>query len=264
MPLILAFCFGAVIGSFLNVVSLRFNTGAGLGGRSKCMACGKKLAWPELVPIASFLFQKGKCRKCKARISWQYPTLEFLAGAAFVLILYKFPPNSSAHAAAAAMYLVETCLLMVIAAYDWKHKIIPDGFVYAFGAAALAGTFVGGPSLVHWPHLWTLAAGPVLAAPFALVWLLSNGRWIGLGDAKLTLGIGWLLGLNGGANAVIWAVWIGAAFSLAWMFVAYGRFKTRTEVPLGPYLILGLYLVLLFGWQAVDFRALAAVFSQIR
>ncbi|MDE1975432.1 MAG: prepilin peptidase [Patescibacteria group bacterium] len=260
-PLILAFCFGAVIGSFLNVVSLRFNTGVGVGGRSKCMSCGKQLSWTELVPIASFLAQRGRCRKCKTRLSWQYPLVEFLAGAVFVLIFYKFPPDTYAHAATTAIYIVSSCLLLVIAAYDMKHKIIPDKFVYAFDALALVGVFVGGASVIHGPHMWTLAAGPVLALPFALIWLASKGAWMGLGDAKLTLGIGWLLGMNGGANAVIWAFWIGAAISIAWMLAAYKRFKGGIEVPFGPYLILGLYIVLFFGWQVIDLRVLAAVFG---
>ncbi|MDE2037754.1 MAG: prepilin peptidase [Patescibacteria group bacterium] len=260
IPLILAFCFGAVIGSFLNVVSLRFNTGVGLGGRSKCMSCGNQLSWKELIPIASFMAQKGACKKCRARISWQYPLVEFAAGAIFVLVIYRFPPASYLAALTTFIYLTATSLLLVIAAYDVKHKIIPDRFVWAFDALALASVFVGGQSWLHAPHWWTLAAGPLLALPFALLWLVSKGSWMGLGDAKLVLGLGWLLGMDGGANALVWAFWIGAAASVAWMLVVRKRFKAKAEVPLGPYLIIGFYLVLLFGWQAIDLRMLAQLF----
>lgn len=260
LPLILTFIFGSIIGSFLNVVSLRFNTGMGVNGRSKCMSCGKTLTWIELIPILSFLAQKGACRKCMSKISWQYPLVEFLAGAIFVLIFFKFPPMDTLSALTTAIYIVESCILIVITVYDIKHKIIPDPLVWTFNAIALLRVFVGGASFIHGPHLWTLLAGPILALPFALIWLVSKGRWMGLGDAKLTLGIGWLLGLNGGANALILAFWIGAAMSLIWMFVVHKRFKGKTEIPFGPYLILGLYLVLLFGIQAIDFRILQALF----
>jgi prepilin signal peptidase PulO-like enzyme (type II secretory pathway) len=260
IPLILSFVFGAVVGSFLNVVSLRFNTGLDLGGRSHCMSCGKTLSWKELIPIFSFVFQKGACRKCKSRISWQYPLVEFVSGAIFVLVFLRFPPTSAAATVRTLIYLAETCLLLVIAAYDMKHMIIPDKFAYAFGAIALTSVFVGGASLLHAPHLWTLLAGPAIALPFALIWLVSRGRWMGLGDAKLSLGIGWLLGLSGAVNAVVLAFWIGAAVSLAWIVATKSRFKPHKEVPLAPYLILGSYLVLLFGAKVIDIRMLLGLF----
>jgi len=258
----LAFVFGAVIGSFLNVVSLRLNTGVGLDGRSMCMACGKTLTWKELVPIASFFLQGGKCRNCKGKISWQYPLVEAATGALFALIFWKFGglSGSPVFLLPTLIYLIATCLLVVVTVYDIRHKIIPDRLVYAFDAIALISVFIGGTSLVHAPHLWTLAAGPLLAAPFALLWLVSKGTWIGLGDAKLVLGIGWLLGLNGGANAVILAFWVGAVVGVAWMLASYGRWKRRVEIPFGPFLIAGMYLALIFGIQALDLRQVAALF----
>lgn len=252
LPLVLSFVFGAIIGSFLNVVSLRFNTGVGIGGRSMCMTCGKTLTWKELVPLLSFVYQKGACKKCKSKISWQYPLVEFLAGAIFALIFLIYPPISLLTGFTTLLYVFVSCLLLVISVYDMKHKIIPDSFVYAFGAVALISTFIGGSSWFHAPGIAAVLAGPILALPFALIWLVSRGKWMGLGDAKLVLGIGWLLGLNGGANALILAFWIAAAISLIWLFITYKKFKPRTEIPFGPYLILGLYLVLLFHIQVLD------------
>jgi len=260
-PLVFSFIFGAIVGSFLNVVALRFNTGKGLGGRSMCMFCGKTLTWTELIPIASFVFQKGACRKCRSKISWQYPLIEFTAGIVFALIFLRFPPYSALAAIPTVIYLVSACLLLAIAAYDAKHKIIPDQFVYAFDAIALASVFVGGSSWLHAPHLATLLAGPVIALPFFLLWFFSKGTWMGLGDAKLALGIGWLLGMNGGVNAVILAFWIGAAFSIAWLLIVVRHFNRRMEVPFGPYLILAMYIVLLFGVKVLDVHTLAALFQ---
>jgi len=264
MPLVLvfAFIFGCVIGSFSNVVSLRFKTGKGLNGRSMCMSCGKTLTWKELVPVFSFAVQKGKCHGCKSKISWQYPLVELTTGLLFVLIAsqsLKYATISPAVIMITLLYLISTCILIVITIYDIKHKIIPDSLVYTFDMLALISVFIGGISIIHAPHLWTLLAGPILALPFALLWLGSKGTWMGLGDAKLVLGIGWLLGLNGGANAVILAFWIGAVVSLLWMFATYRRFKSRLEIPFGPYLILGMYLVLLFGIQVLDVGILKAL-----
>ncbi len=259
--LILPFLFGIIIGSFLNVVSLRFNTGVGLGGRSKCMSCGTTLTWKELFPLFSFLFQKGACKKCKSKISWQYPLVEFMSGVIFVLIVFVFPPYTEVEAVTTVLYLVATCLLLVMTVYDIKHKILPDRFVFAFDAIALAALFVGGASWWHLPDFWALIAGPLLAAPFALIWVVSRGRWMGLGDAKLALGIGWILGISGGINAVVLAFWMAAAFSLAWLYATYKRFKRGTEIPFGPYLILGMYLVLLFKIQVLDINLLKEILT---
>jgi leader peptidase (prepilin peptidase)/N-methyltransferase len=261
LSIVLSFIFGTVVGSFLNVVSLRFNTGKTVGGRSQCMTCGNQLSWLELVPIFSFLFQKGACRKCRSKISWQYPLVEFIAGAIFVLIFFLYPPTTLLLGAKTLLLVIVSCLLLVIAVYDIKHKIIPDSFVYAFGAVAFVGLFIGGVSWFHMPTVWAMVAGPILALPFALIWLLSKGTWMGLGDAKLTLGIGWLLGINGGVNAIILSFWIAAVISVTWLLVTYKRIKPRTEIPFGPYLILGMYLVLLFGIQVLDLNTIRLLFQ---
>ena len=75
---------------------------------------------------------------------------------------------------------------------------------------------------------------------------------MGLGDAKLVLGIGWVLGLIAGISAIVLAFWIGAIVSLIWMYVIMKKFKARYEIPFGPYLILGMYLVLFFGIRVIE------------
>ena len=84
---------------------------------------------------------------------------------------------------------------------------------------------------------------------------------MGLGDAKLMVGIGWLLGLNGGINAVVLAFWIATGVSLIWMFSTYRKFKSKTEIPFGPYLILGMYIVLLFGVKVLDVGTITSLFK---
>ncbi|MFA5830813.1 MAG: prepilin peptidase [Candidatus Paceibacterota bacterium] len=258
------FILGAIIGSFLNVVIYRHNTEMTLLGRSFCFSCNKQLTWRELFPIASFLALRGKCRFCKSKISWQYSIVEAAMGFLSILLFWKLGGFAAfAHEVilgdsvdwlwlfSSMVFLVLLGILLLIAVYDLKHKIIPDTFSYLFAGLAflkllfLPGTF---PFLLT---AWDLFAGVILAAPFALLWLISEGRWMGLGDAKLVLGIGWFLGLGAGFTAVVLAFWIGAIFGvtliLAGKLEKYPLFKSRvsmkSELPFAPFLILGLLLV---------------------
>lgn len=254
--LLFSFILGTLIGSFLNVVALRYNTGMTLKGRSKCFSCGKNLTWHELIPIFSFIFQKGSCKKCKSKISWQYPLIEFIGGVLFVYIFYMFPPTSMESGFLTLFYLFISCILLVIVIYDVKHKIIPDPLVYLFAIIALIKLFIAPDLTLSFPAVSDLVAGPVLALPFVLLWLFSKGTWMGLGDAKLVLGIGWTLGLVSAISAIILAFWIGAVISVAWMFIVFRKVKARYEIPFGPYLVIGMYLVLFFGIKVIDFSSL--------
>lgn len=254
--LILVFIFGTIIGSFLNVVAIRFNTGKTIGGRSRCMNCNRQLSWKELIPIISFLIQGGVCRKCKSKISWQYPLVELSTGIIFLLIFIYYPPLSTSFAFITILYFFIASLLIAISAYDIKHKIIPNIFVYIFIFASLISIFIGGETWFHLPSLNALIAGPLLALPFALIGFISKQTWMGLGDAKLILGIGWLLGFSAGANAIILSFWIAAVIALVWLYAKYGTFKAKTEIPFGPFLILGMFIVLFFHIQVIDFSLL--------
>lgn len=242
--------FGAVIGSFLNVVILRSFTGRSLAGRSSCATCSTPLSWYELVPIASFCVQRGRCRTCGARISWQYVSVELITATLFALTasqLSLLPTTASV--VVALYYAVVMSLIVVIGVYDVKHKIIPNRFVYSL--IILSALFV--VMDFSWGRL---LAGPVLAAPLALMWLVSHGRWIGLGDAKLVWAFGWFLGLVGGLSAVIFGFWIGAVFGIALIVVQRMVQKSsaslKTEIPFGPFLLLGFLLVLFTGMSATD------------
>ena len=250
--LIYSFILGTLIGSFLNVVALRYNTGMTLRGRSKCFSCGKNLTWHELVPIISFFYQKGECKKCKSKISWQYPIIEVVAGILFIMIFYFFPPVSIKASFDTLFYVFITCLLLVITIYDIKHKIIPDSIVYLFSFVAFLKLFISYDFSFVFPPMTALFAGPILALPFFLIWLISKGKWMGLGDAKLVLGIGWVLGLIPGISAVILAFWIGAIVGVISMYIVFRKFKAKYEIPFGPYLIIGMYLVLFFGISVIE------------
>jgi prepilin signal peptidase PulO-like enzyme (type II secretory pathway) len=158
-------------------------------------------------------------------------------------------------------FFVVFSILIVIAVYDIRHKVIPDKLVYTFVAISFLAIFVNfsgiGPLLIIPSYIYFLA-GPILALPFALIWLLSRGRWMGFGDAKLMLGIGWLLGLSMGAAAIILAFWVGAIISLGLMLFSYKKMNMKTEVPFAPFLILSTIIVFIFS---LDVLALSSIFQ---
>ena len=263
------FIFGTIIGSFLNVVILRYGTGASITrGKSACFSCAKSLSWYEMLPIISFIALRGKCGSCRSKISWQYPLVEFSTGLLFLATCAKLngfdllnQPSffSVFQIISYFYYFAVLSILMVITVYDLRHKIIPDMLVFSLAFISLVWLVanIGPMDLFQSPYIYNLIAGPVLALPFFLMWLLSGGRWIGLGDAKLALGIGWFLGLISGVSAVILGFWIGAVISLGLLFVQklnlIGKNLTiKSEIPFAPFLILGLLAVFFFGFDVMS------------
>ena|SRR3989338_8302928 len=234
---------GAVVGSFLNVVALRYGTGKSpLTGRSLCPVCGRKLSIVDLVPVLSFVFLRGKCGNCRAKISWQYPLVEILTAIVF-LFLFRSP-----------LALVAWCFLIIIMIYDWRHKIIPDGLALIFGVLTFLMAILNNLGGNLFPALlW----GPLFAAPFFLLWYFSKGKWVGLGDAKLGLGLGWFLG-GKSLDAFILAFWLGAAISL--LIVGWqhwqknqGGLTMKSEVPFAPFLFAATFLVYFFHISPIKF-----------
>lgn len=254
------FIFGLLIGSFLNVVILRYNTGHSIShGRSACLSCQSGLQWYELLPVVSFVALRGRCRTCKVKIRAQYPLVELATGLLFFCIaLRAFALETTFVVASSVMlfYWIIAALLVVIFVYDLYHKIIPDVLVYSFIAFSLLQVFVTIAQdglLFVLPHMYALIAGPVVALPFFLLWALSRGTWMGFGDVKLALGIGWLLGVSLGFSAIILAFWIGAVVSLGilvWQKVASrGRLTFKSEIPFAPFLIVGLGITAFFPFD---------------
>lgn len=276
------FAIGLCIGSFLNVVVLRFGTDLDMTTtRSMCRKCQRQLRWYENIPVVSFVVLRAKCSTCRESISWQYPLVELLTGGLFLGVWWMFDPFSQTYSMAhmytfsphilTLVYWVLFSFLVAIGVYDMHHKIIPNAFVYPF--IMVAG---GALSLVHWPFvhstffLFDVLAGPLLFAPFYILWRVSYGQWIGLGDGKLAWGIGWMLGLAYGVSAIIMAFWIGAVVSL--VLLGIGRLKDRfskvswlrcvphltrkSEVPFAPFLVAGVIFEFFMQFDVMNISAL--------
>lgn len=266
MTIFLSFIFllGLIIGSFLNVVVLRWGE-KGLGGRSGCMACQRTLSWYELVPVLSWVLQKGRCRGCKEKVSWQYPLVELGTGFIFVFgawmyfvvgsISLFFGLSPSVVLGFVAL-LIALAILVAIFVYDLKHQIIPDEWSLIFAVSTLVystGIFISENLLWSGDFWWHIAAGPILFFPFYLLWKVSDGRWIGLGDGKLAVGIGWLLGLSLGASAIIYSFWLGALYALIMLLIQKIFHKKeltlKTAIAFGPFMIIA---TLLTFWSEVS------------
>ena len=262
IPLLVAifFILGLIIGSFLNVVILRLNTQRSFGGRSGCMSCQNKLQWFELIPVLSFLGLMGRCRNCKSQISFQYPLVELSTGIIFALLFFKFQDvfftSTSAFSVTYAYYALMFSLLIVIATYDLKHKIIPDILALTFGTLAFFGLFLfSGNNFIglHVPSVLEFMSGVFIALPFAFFWLISSGRWMGLGDAKLAIGIGWLLGISLALSGLVVAFWSGAIIGLALVVLSRNnkmkKMGMKSEIPFAPFLVFGAFLAFILGFN---------------
>lgn len=270
---------GALIGSFLNVVIYRYNTGLSIAhGRSQCFVCGKKLAWYELIPIVSFIMQKGRCTGCQAKVSWQYPFVELTTALLFLAVAYRqiklfdvfsiYPDGLMYSVALAFYYFCVISILVVIAVYDIRHKIVPNGLVYSFIILAVAKlllfTYLFALPLTIGAR-FNLLAPILLSLPFVFLWWISKGMWIGFGDAKLAFGIGALLGFPFGLSAIMLGFWIGAAYGvlmigMSKLFPRYTHGKTSfsSEIPFAPFLIIGVCIAL---FMQIDVLGLAQLFN---
>ena len=234
------FVLGAIAGSFVNALSFRLNTGKSMLGRSQCMSCSAVIKWYDLIPIASYIVLKGKCRMCRSRFSFQYPVIELFLGVLFASVYYIYGTSISS-----IIILISLVLLVAIVIYDMRHLIIPDTLVYPLIALSVLSLFIRGLNLSN------ILAGVILFSFFAVLWIVSKGKWMGFGDAKLALAIGWLLGMAGALSALILSFWLGAVVSIFLLFLRKGKMTFKSEVPFAPYLVLGFLMELFFHFNVL-------------
>lgn len=253
---VMIFVFGAIIGSFLNVVIYRMHTGKSINGRSHCMSCGTSLEWYDLFPMLSYIMLRARCRACTARIPSRYFIIELLTAIAFVILWNLFQTNLVLFAINAV--LVST--LIVLAVYDVRHTIIPDELTLIVGGVALVFLGYGYSGTRDIAQILYSIIGGVSAGLFFWgLWYVSKGRWIGYGDAKLAFPLGIIVGAYGAFSMVVLSFWIGAGVSLLILGLQHIIKKGKTsllfpqhtltiksEVPFAPFLILGFLLVHLF------------------
>ena len=244
MMLLSSFVFGLVFGSFLNVIIYRLKTPPRRGGtargiifgRSFCPECKARLKWFDLIPLLSFIFLRGRCRYCNKTISWQYPIVEILSGFIWVFVwslgfeFWNF-----------IYYIFIFSALLVIAVYDFKWKIIPDKIIYPAIAVALIYNF----------NVSSLLVATAAFLFFFSIYFFSNGKAMGLGDAKLAILIGLFLSPAAALMAFITAFVIGAISGI--ILIVFGKKTLKSQIAFGPFMVIGATIAFFFSDIIIKF-----------
>jgi leader peptidase (prepilin peptidase)/N-methyltransferase len=242
---VLAGILGLIFGSFGTVVAHRIpRRESFVRGRSRCPACGQAIAARDNLPVLSFLVQRGRCRNCRAPISWRYPAMEIATAALFVTAALRFGISVEAVVYAALFWT-----LVVLAAIDLEHKLLPNRVVYpAFvvGWAGLAlGAFLdGSPERLLDAGLGALTFGGLL---FVVAFIYPAG--MGGGDVKLAFVLGTFLGYVGGIGVTLVGMFLafllGGVIGVVVMVATGGNRKY--QLPFGPFLASGTILAIVAG-----------------
>ena len=238
---LIAVAIAPFIGSFLGVLALRLPEGRPIGwSRSACEHCGHVLAASDLVPIASFVALRGRCRYCRAGIGGFVLVIELAALAVAVW----------AGLETSGWILAVTCAfgwtLLLLAAIDWRVQLLPDVITLPLLAAGLsAAYFFARESWLD--HLIGAASGFIALALVALVYRYLRGReGLGLGDAKLLAALGAWVAWGGIPTVLLWGSLLGLLFALG-RAVAGGSLRLSDRLPFGVFLASGGWLVWLYG-----------------
>ena len=265
---LLSFVFGTAIGSFLNVVSMRLPQDESIGGRSRCNSCKKQLRWFELVPIVSFVMQKGRCRSCGVVLSVQYPLVELGTGLLFAtaaLYLFSyFPLNFSLFLFVWLWACSVIAVAVAIIAADMRFQLIPDSLtaclvilaipVVVFRAyypmfQLIAPNLQAHAVISQW-SFWASVLGDIASAAVCMLflfclWFFSGGKWMGFGDVKLIFATSLLVGFPAAVPALLFSFWTGALVGVVLLFL--GAKTLQSKIPFGPFILLGATLAFFFS-----------------
>ena len=202
------------------------------------MNCGRKLKWYELIPVFSFLIQKGKCRGCGDKISFQYPIIELLNGILYVLVYLRFGISIET-----ALICLLASVLIVITIIDWRTFEIPLGcniFILILGIIRV---------LTDLPHVSKYVIGFfAISVVLYLLFYFSKGRAIGGGDIKLMAAAGLLIGFPNILLAFFLGCIIGSIIHITRMKIT----KVDHKLAFGPYLSAGILIAAFFGEQIMS------------
>ncbi len=230
---------GLCVGSFLNVLIYRIPKGEEfVKTPSHCMSCGRNLKWYENIPVFSWLIQGGKCRGCGVKLSKQYPIVEALNGAMWLLtaVIYKGDWLT------VALYCGLFSMLLTLSVIDWRTFTIPNGInltIFILGLVRLV------TDLDHW--LLYLIGMLSVSLVFLLLYFLTGGNGLGMGDIKLVGAAGLLLGWQNMLLAVLVGSVSGAVIHSIRMRGGEGH-----KLAFGPYLAAGIWLAALAGGPIIS------------
>ena len=244
------FILGLIIGSFLNAVIYRMHSGDSIvKGHSHCPQCQHQLGVKDLIPVFSWLWLRGKCRYCQAKISWQYPLVELATAILFVLgyfvLVAPVVMVSFIVWLSYLYYLIAISFLIVIFVFDHQHGLILDVVSLPLIVIAILFTIFLGQDILMY-----LLAGLVGFAWFGWQYAISKGNWIGGGDLRLGLAMGLLLGWPKIIFALFMAYIVGAIVGV--YLLATKKKDRQSQIPFGTFLSAATIITWLWGgllWQ---------------
>jgi leader peptidase (prepilin peptidase)/N-methyltransferase len=258
---ILAFLFGLLIGSFLNVCIYRWPRDLSVvRPRSRCPSCDKTIAWYDNIPLLSYALLGARCRHCRARIPIRYPVVELLTGLCFFYFVWTLGPG-----VLALKMCVFAALLIALLFCDLEQRILPDELTLGGALAGLAfAVFVPTPDTTAQTLAWLVGANltgradwlaeSVLGAvlPAAALWLggwlyekVRHRQGLGFGDVKFMVMAGSFLGLNGALLTLMLGSLAGSVLGYAYIGIARKDPKTF-ELPFGTFLSAAALAVAIF------------------
>lgn len=235
---LIIFLYGIVIGSFLNVLIYRLPKKENIvTTRSHCMNCGYQLKWYDLVPIFSFLALGGRCRKCKTRISVQYPVIEALNGILYLIIFIRFGMSVDS-----LLYCLLFSALLTLSVIDFRTYEIPVGinvFILLLGLVRVVTDWN------NWPDY--LIGFLAVSVFLYLIYIVTKGRGIGGGDVKLMAVCGLVLGWK----LVVLGFFLGCIIGSICHLIRMKVSDADHVLAMGPYLSVGVMIAALFGNQMI-------------
>lgn len=235
------FLLGLMLGSFFNVVGLRVPEKKSIiKPRSHCTKCKHVLSALELIPVISYVLQKGRCKSCGTKISLIYPAIELLTGILFLLStkLLGWTPELF-------IALVFISLLMIIFVSDIHYMIIPDKVLLFFAPLLLIGRLL--IPLTPW---WSAIIGSVVGFSLLLFISYISKGGLGGGDIKLFAVLGLPLGLKGILLALILSSLYGSIIGL--IGIMLGKINRGQPIPFGPFIVFGAITAYFFGQHIVE------------
>lgn len=247
--------FGLAFGSFISAYTYRFPREISISsGRSFCDSCKKKIAWYDNIPVVSFLLLSGKSRCCGKKISYRYPLIETLTGSTFALIYYLTVNCGNFHSGnflctGADLFgpltlpylLLVSAVLIAILVVDLEHQIIPDELVFTIFTATFLVYLISDYPLL----LLHLLTGFAVALFFLILHLATLGKGMGLGDVKLVLSLGFVLGWPLALPWLVTSFVLGAVVGVGLILI--GKAKFGKHIAFGPFLILAFFAILFFS-----------------
>ena len=242
------FILGSLWGSFSNVCIYRLpNSGNVAKGRSFCPDCKNKIKWFDNIPFFSYLFLKGKCRQCSNPISFQYLVVELLSAISFVIIFHLYGISITT-----LLLLILSIFFIIIFFIDLKHFIIPNVLTFPLMVIGFLKSFDPNLNQTIFPNYINSLIGGLFG--YSIIWLIiflykniRKKEGMGLGDAKLMAVIGFWFGWI----SIPFTIFISSTVALIIIIPSLinQSKKMSSEIPFGPYIIIGCILYVTFANQ---------------